>query len=393
MESDKAGDRFAIYRRAVLLVVLSLALVLRYTSFDGEDSWVAASRPQALAMVREHSEATIAKLRLTLPHRASGLFHHLRSNGALGSSRATEMNPTVDNVPAAVARISATPRSVPCDPGAFTVPTGGHLQGIQQATILGRPYIILSGSASTHSYLALVQMENGAGRVTAIKPLLDRPFKHAGGFQVCGDYLAVGIEDDTARNTSKVWILRLEDLLQEARPKPTIEIQRRGAYKRATAGAVALAKVRERHLLCVGTWDSATIDIYRSNGKPLEDPNCALNVVETWDATQADRSDWSDPDYASYQNINLIVDANDRVFLAGLARVNNEDVIDLFEFRPKRAFSAKQRLKKTLRHTVHSSQGGFQNGAGLVVEDADTLTALTCGHRHFVIEHFDTTIP
>ena len=114
---------------------------------------------------------------------------------ALGTIDAAAMNPTIDDVPAAVARVSPTPRSVVCDPNGFTLPAGEHLQGIQQTTIEGKAYIILSGSSSTHSYLDLVAMENNAAHVTAIRPLLDRPFKHAGGIQVCGDYLAVGIKD------------------------------------------------------------------------------------------------------------------------------------------------------------------------------------------------------
>lgn len=308
---------------------------------------------------------------------------------ALGTAWARETNPKVNHVPAVVARISATPGAMSCDPGKFTVPAGGHLQGIQQATMAGKPYVILSGSSSAFSYLALVAIEGDADRVTAIKPLLDRPFKHAGGIQVCGDYLAVGIEDDTARDTSKVWILRLGDLLEKTRPEPVIEIQRYGAYKRATAGAVALAKVQDKHLMCVGTWDSATIDIYRSNGKSLEDPNCAFDFVQTWDAAKADRSEWSDPDFASYQNLNLMVDVNDRVFLAGLARVGDEDVIDLFEYRSQITTPIERRFRKLLRRAVRSEQASFQNGAGLVVEDAHALTILSSAYREVVIERFD----
>jgi len=37
-------------------------------------------------MVYEHSEQTIAKLRLTLPHRGLGLSHQLIGNSALGTT-------------------------------------------------------------------------------------------------------------------------------------------------------------------------------------------------------------------------------------------------------------------------------------------------------------------
>ena len=195
-----------------------------------------------------------------------------------------DSNPQVEGVLAALGRTSATPRAILCDAGGFDVPRGGHLQGIQQAVIDGRPFLVLSGSASAQSYLALVALEGSMGRVVAVKPLMSRPFKHAGGFQVCGDYLAVGIEDDNTKMTSRVWILRLAELLQAAGPRPLVEIERTGAYQRATAGAVAMARVRDRHLLCVGTWDSATIDI--SSNTSIDDLAC-LAFRETWDARNA----------------------------------------------------------------------------------------------------------
>jgi len=306
----------------------------------------------------------------------------------LGAAQAAEMNPRVDDVLAALTAISPTPRQVPCDPGDFAVPAGGHLQGIQQATIAGKPFAILSGSAR-ESYLALIALEGVAGRVTAIKPLLPRPFKHAGGFQVCGDYLAVGIEDNNTKEVSRIWILKLSDLLQAVTPKPVIEIERRGVYKRATAGAVGMAKIADRHMLWVGTWDSATIDIYVSNGKALDDPACTFAFRETWDVKQADRSDWSDGDFASYQNLNLVVDTNDRAFLVGFARTGGDDVADVFELQMETTIPVEKRLEKRHRHILHGQDTSFRHGAGLAVVDAKTLNVLSCGYQKFVVERFE----
>ncbi|UCD49397.1 MAG: hypothetical protein JSW27_17925 [Phycisphaerales bacterium] len=302
--------------------------------------------------------------------------------------RAADSNPRVDDVLVALTSIVPTPRSVPCDAGDFAVPSGGHLQGIQQATIAGQRFAILSGSAR-ESYLALIALEEDAGRVVKIKPLLPRPFKHAGGFQVCGDYLAVGIEDDNTKMASRIWILKLSDLLQTAVPTPIIEIERHGAYKRATAGAVGMAKVGSRHLLCVGTWDSATIDLYVSNGKALDDPACAFASRETWDAKQADRSNWSDGDFASYQNLNLVVDTSDRVLLIGFAHTRGSDVADVFELHMEPAVPVAKRLEKRHRHILHGQNTSFRHGAGLTVVDAETLTVLSCGYQKFVIERFE----
>jgi hypothetical protein len=225
-------------------------------------------------------------------------------------------------------------------------------------------------------------------QVTAIKPLLARPFKHAGGFQVCGDYLAVGIEDDNTKETSRVWILKQAHLLETAAPKPVIEIERRGRYKRATAGAVGMAKVAGRHLLCVGTWDCDTIDIYRSNGKGLDDPACQFTLHETWDAKAADRSNWSDDDFAAYQNINLVTDTGQCVFLIGFARTGGADVADVFELKFDPAVSIERRLAKLRRCAFQGQETSFRHGAGLVVTDAKTLSILSCGYQKFVLERF-----
>jgi len=299
-----------------------------------------------------------------------------------------DAHPRVDDVLAALQRVSATPQQVPCQSGDFSVPSGGHLQGIQRATIAGEPFAILSGSAARESYLTLISLTDSTGQVTAIKPLLSRPFKHAGGFQVCGDYLAVGIEDDNTKDTSRIWILKLPDLLASARPRPVIEIERQGAYKRATAGAVGMVKVADRHLVCVGTWDSATIDIYLSNGKALEEPACEFELREIWDLKKADRSEWSDRDFASYQNLNLVVDAKDQAYLVGFARTGGADVADVFKFSLDASVPCENRFQKLKRFALRGQKTSFRHGAGLVVTDSKTLSVLSCGYQKFVIERF-----
>jgi len=306
------------------------------------------------------------------------------------AAQARDSNAQVDDVLAALKSIAPAPVPVPCDPCGFDVPAGGHLQGIQQATIAGEQSAILSGSAR-ESYLALVALEEAGGRVAAIKRLMPRPFKHAGGFQVCGDYLAVGIEDDNTKMASRLWILKLSDLLQATALRPIVEIDRRGAYKRATAGAVGMAKVGSRHLLCAGTWDSATIDIYVSNGKALDDPACAFTWRETWDVKQANRSDWSDDDFASYQNLNLVTDKNDRVFLLGFARTGGDDVVDAFEMHMDPTVPVVNRLRKRYRHVLRGRDTSFRHGAGVVVVDSDTLAVLSCGYQEFTIERFEAS--
>ena len=155
------------------------------------------------------------------------------------------------------------------------------------------------------------------------------------------------------------------------------------------AGAVGMAKVGSRHLVCVGTWDCATIDIYLSNGKALDEPACEFAFHETWGVKNADRSNWSDRDFASYQNLNLVVDKSDRVFLIGFARTGGKDVTDVFEMRLGNAVPVEKRLEKLRRYAFQGQETSFRHGAGLTVVDSGTVTVLACGYQQFVVERFE----
>ncbi|MHC4582194.1 MAG: hypothetical protein ACYS14_12125 [Planctomycetota bacterium] len=301
-----------------------------------------------------------------------------------------DTNPVVDDVRAAFNNISPTPRELTCQQSDIVIPFGGHFQGIQQAAIGPRQYAIISGSSSTGSYLVLAAIEDSTSQPVFLKRLLGRPFKHAGGFQVLGDYLAVGIEDNDAKDSSKIWILDLSQLLGSERPRPVVEIERRGAYKRATAGAVGIARLGSRHLLLVATWDSATIDIYTSNGKTFGDRAFEFQLLETWDAAKADRSDWSDQSFAAYQNINLVVDSKDRVFMVGLTRTAAGNIADLFELKLDESMSTANRLEKLARRFFHCRKTDFRSGSGLAITDSEELLILSCGHRELAIERFES---
>ncbi|MHC4326555.1 MAG: hypothetical protein ACYSWW_00355 [Planctomycetota bacterium] len=321
------------------------------------------------------------------------LIASLLLTGALArshpESQPVDVNPRIGDVPTALNKVSLEPHELACQAGDFAIPPGGHFQGIQQAMIRGEQFAIISGSSDSDSYLVLASIEDSAGRIVALKRLLPRPFKHAGGFQVIGDYLAVGIEDNDAKDSSKIWILELSQLLGPGRLKPIVEIERRGAYKCATAGAVGFAKARGRHLLFVAAWDSATIDIYRSNGKALHEPNFAFKLRETWQADKADRSDWFDQYYAAYQSINLVVDRNDRVFMVGFGKMDAANVMDTFEVKLEESVPTAKRFEKLGRRILGCRKTSFRSGSGLVITDSGVLTVLSCGHREFVIERFE----
>jgi hypothetical protein len=245
------------------------------------------------------------------------------------------------------------------------LPEGGHLQGVQAFQRDGRDLLLLSGSADSFSYLITVDL-SVTNRTAVLTKLLDAPYRHAGGFQmVDGRFVAIGLEDNHARDKSKIWVLDMAADHSRQRRIPLIEIERAGEIKRSTAGAVAMARFGERHLLIVGGWDSATLDFYESNGSPLDDERCRFQMRETWSAALADRSDWSDTRFGSYQNINLITDKDGRCFLAAFCREGDADRLDVHELRMGKDTPTSHRLRKRASRQFHCAKTNFKAGAGL----------------------------
>lgn len=297
-------------------------------------------------------------------------------------------NPPIRDLVSRFQAISPSPRKIPITGVKGTIPGGGHFQGIQEVQIKGKQYAAITGSSSDHSFLLLSEFTGHQARFTSILTLLPKPFKHAGGIQAVGDYLVFGIEDNSGKKASRVWIVETSHLL-EAGIRPVIEIQRRGPYKRSTAGAVGMAKVRGRHYLVVASWDSETLDIYESNGRPLGDASCQFQLFETWESSRADKAGWIDPGYESYQNINVLVDMDERVFLAGFVEVDRTHRADLFSLDLDKRTHASRRLQKISSRVFQCDATTFRAGAGFVCREEGKLELLSISHRAPAIELFE----
>ena len=79
-----------------------------------------------------------------------------------------------------------------------------------------------------------------------------------------------------------------------------------GEEKLATAGAIAVVKRALDYLLIVGSWDSDTLDFYRSNGIALGESGCEFIYWQTWNRDDAVRDNWCDEIWGNYQNLNLL---------------------------------------------------------------------------------------
>lgn len=254
---------------------------------------------------------------------------------------------------------------------------GGHLQGVQWVKNGEEEYVVMSGSSSTYSYYAVVKMD-GKNEVLAVHKLLDKPYKHAGGFQIQDQYMAVGIEDNEARDKSKVHVYRFDDP-EHPPQRPLAVIERTGEYERATAGGVGVIRLQEQLLVVVGDWSSRHLDFYLGDDQGSATEPFTFKKVYTINAKEADKKDWINPQWYSYQNINLIKDRNNKLYLIGLARnEENQDVADLFRLETKdlRAFV----LKKVTTKKFKAKEGtSFQWGAGVTYDtDQGRMRIISC---------------
>jgi len=280
--------------------------------------------------------------------------------------------------------------------GQWSIPSGGHLQGIQRIDTPGGEYFIITGSSYDEAYFIVVGRTPDGYRIVQKKAISNDPYRHAGGIQIIGDYLVVGVEDNSERDISRVLFFHIANP-EKPIPDPIISIQRRGEKKRATAGAVAAVKRSNDHLLIVGSWDSDTLDFYVSNGMPLEDRDpegksrCKFTYWQTWDKDNASREDWCDDTWGTYQNLNLISDVNDRLFLLGYyCNKLGEDRIDLYSLHLGRP-PAKMLKKESSRRVKCKDGASFKYGGGAYFKDEKTLITYACErncHGKTVINEF-----
>jgi hypothetical protein len=253
--------------------------------------------------------------------------------------------------------------------------TGGHLQGIQKLIHNQNEYFILTGSSSGYSYYAIVKTGE-ENMVISVNKILEKPFKHAGGFQIYDNLMAIGVEDNDAKNQSKVFIFHLENP-EKPPEEPLAIIDRMGTHKRATAGCVGIIAIQEKILVVVGDWDTAHLDFYRIDKNRLYEEGATLELEYSLNSKNVDRSNWIDKTWLSYQNINFVTDKSNKLYLAGLASNNKgENVIDLFEVESQDLSTFN--LQKIYSHSFPSNKHTkFQWGAGIYQNEDGSITILS----------------
>lgn len=234
----------------------------------------------------------------------------------------------------------------------------GHLQGVQ----IHNETLIVSGSSTSKAYLAIFQLLGGDFRFVGTKKLASGRFNHAGGLQVAENWLAVGIEDPVGKRSSIIQLIDVSSFEKLSGP-PVYTLERRGEFKRSTAGAVALLKRKDHFLLAVGSWDSTVIDFYISNGTDPYKEGFEFKAWTSWDSRESKRKNWSDRDYISYQSLQL-TEGSTGVYITGFARKGNSNQAHVYALdTDSDPYSL---LTKVATYSVQCrGDVSFRNGAGL----------------------------
>ena len=252
---------------------------------------------------------------------------------------------------------------------------GGHLQGIQLLNYKQKEYYVVSGSSETYSYYSIVKVGK-ENIVISINKILEAPFKHAGGFQIWENLMAIGVEDNAAKNKSKVFIFDIDN--PERPPKePLAVIDRFGTFKRATAGCVGIVEITNKVVVVVGDWDTEHLDFYRIDRERLFEEGPTLELEYSINTKNMDKSGWIDKSWLSYQNINLIKSENNTLYLAGLtANQLGEDILDLFIIESVDLSTFK--LQKIYTRTFAKNDlTTFRWGAGIAVKEHQHISILS----------------
>jgi len=240
---------------------------------------------------------------------------------------------------------------------------GGHIQGVQAMNHQGKTFYFLSGSTDKYSYYSIAKIDEN-NRFITHKMILEKPFKHAGGFQIYDKLMAVGIEDNDQKKRSKVFVYLIEN--PEAPPeKPLAIIERFGTAKRGTAGCVAIAELDDKVIIVVGDWDTKNLDFYVINRELLGVDPAALILEYSLKSGEIEKSGWIDDEWLSYQNINLIKDRSNELWLAGMAsNSKGENILDLYRLSHQ-GFKSFSLQKVYSRNFGANPKGLFRWGAGI----------------------------
>ena len=274
-------------------------------------------------------------------------------------------------------KISSSPKVIEFTNSREVNNSGGHLQGIQITEKNSARYAIMTGSSDTYSYCSVIKL-GIQNEVISVNKLMEKPFKHAGGFQVFANYMAVGIEDNSAKDKSRVCIFNISNL-EKPNFQPIEVINRVGEPMRSTSGCVGFTKYKDKALIAVGDWDTKHIDLYSCKFDSMDKNSFEKNY--SFEIQSVPKTAWSDSNWWSYQNINLFTINNDELYLIGLGQnIKDENIADLYSL--KEGNSGEFVLTKLASKTFDcQKEASFKAGAGVSMDDKGQFKIVSCGYN------------
>ena len=254
---------------------------------------------------------------------------------------------------------------------------GGHIQGIQLFPYENEKYVLLTGSSDSYSYYLVIKLGKN-NKVISVNQLMDKPYKHAGGCQIYQNYMAVGIEDNNAKDKARVCIYEISD--PEIPPvEPIAVIERKGEPFRSTAGCTGITKYKDNLLLAVGDWDTKHIDFYSCKINRLKKDS--FKLTSSVEVAGISKEGWIDNSWSAYQNINLFTFNDNELYLVGLGQnSSNENVADLF--RLTETETGKFNFKKiAAKKFGHVNEASFKAAAGITLTNNNELNVISCGYN------------
>jgi hypothetical protein len=278
------------------------------------------------------------------------------------------------DVQAAFERVSAdgTLHTFSCgEPG---VPPGGHIQGIQlKHDAAGKRWLaFLSHDSQSQGYVLVASFPpqwQGSGELLHVHKFAPGRLRHAGGMQLLGDVLAVGLEDNRSKDRSEIQFWNVAEPTAW-RQLSHLKIARSGLPKDKTSGAVGIIRMSDDVLVAVGNWDCRAIDFYRSSTVILSDKDCRFAAAGRWLVDSADRSNWQpDQEFGSYQSINFVEQSDGSLYLLGFHQDSRgRDFADLYAVDLD--VEANRWLRKiATRELQLAAANHFKYGGGLLLVD------------------------
>ena len=249
-----------------------------------------------------------------------------------------------------------------------------HIQGMD----LWNQYMLFTHNVEPPDagYLAVV---NKTDLATGVYYIEISGFSHPGGIQVVGDVAVVPLEPSEPDNSKSIVLFYDLTTITDT----TGPTQFGYNIPRSTGAACAGMAVvnNQNYVLAVYTSNGKIIDIYQSNGLDFNAQGFEFTYQYTYD-----------PPFG-YDNIALVVDTSDQLFLIGLRGEQENNWATIYDFADLYSFDeayANPSIIVSGRHLTTTSSGNpipqlrphFRWGATAPVVSPDTLNII-CSRRHF----------